>query len=384
MKICEPSKCTGCSVCADACPQKCISIRHDEQGFYRSYVEEDKCIHCHRCEKVCPANHPQKAFSINKAYKSYRKNVEAVASSTSGGIAGALSEHIFSKGGAVAGCGYDGALHLKHSIASSAKDLEAFKGSKYLQSDTVGIYQQVRQALQTGKTVLFTGTPCQVSALQSFLGKKYENLYTVDFVCHGVPSQYVFDRYLASLDATQPPVSIQFRNKTAGYRDKKSCSKMRVEYPEKTVQTSTESGVYYWFSSSLSIRESCYKCPFVSTKRSADITLADYIGDDISDIENQTGVSTVFINSNKGAMLFEAIKEHIVAKEINVPETVKKYTRLMIGAHQPQCRKAFFEDLFKMDYQALSEKYVASRVLPSKMMRRCYALKRRIRILFVR
>ena len=198
-----------------------------------------------------------------------------------------ISEYIVRNGGFVAGCGFDDAFILRHSLASNVTELDAFKGSKYLQSDTRGIYRAVRDKLQAEKTVLFVGTPCQVSALCTYLGKEYENLYTVDFVCHGVSSRYAFDKFLSHADPEALPSSVSFRNKDCGYRDKKTCFEMRLVYPDKMIKSTTESGFYYWFSSSLSVRESCYKCPFVSTRRPSDITLADYIGQDLDDEDDR-------------------------------------------------------------------------------------------------
>ena len=384
MKICKSEKCTGCGVCADACPKKCITFKHDAQGFYRPSVEESLCVNCHRCADICPANHPNRKNPILKVYKARRTDKQAAAVSTSGGIAGVISEYIIGQGGMVAGCGYDEALHLKHSMASTQAELERFKGSKYLQSDTQGIYRQVRQLLGAGKTVLFTGTPCQVSALHNYLGKDYDNLYTLDFVCHGVPSQRVFDIYLESLNRSDTPVSIRFRNKTKGYRNKKACFALEVFYPDETVITSLEHGIYYWFSSSLSVRESCYSCPFTSAERVSDITLADYIGSDMDDADNEIGVNTVFINTEKGEALLEAVKVDVVAELKDTTQTVKRYDRLTVGSRQPACRKTFFADLLTCDYRTMAAKYDADKVLPSKMARRIYAMKRRLRKLFVR
>lgn len=384
MGICKTSKCTGCGVCADACPKQCISIKYDEHGFYKSYIDESLCINCRHCKDVCPANHPNMLHHIQKAYKARRTDKEAATQSTSGGIAAVLSEYVIRNGGIVAGCGFDGAFCLRHSLASNLDELEGFKGSKYLQSYTVGIYRQVREQLRADKSVLFVGTPCQVSALRNYLGKEYDNLYTVDFVCHGVSSRYVFDKYLNSLSQTNAPISIRFRNKNHGYRNKKACFEIQVEYPDKTLQTTTESGVYYWFASSLSVRESCYACPFVSANRASDITLADYIGNDIDDTDNEIGVNTVFVNSEKGSALMEAIKRDIVTEQKDTNHTVKLYNRLTVSSSKPSCRKSFFRELPICDYSTLAKKYDAKKVLPSKMIRRCHAMKRRLRRLFTK
>lgn len=384
MRICKYTKCTGCGVCADACPKGCITFKHDKDGFYRSYVDESVCVNCGRCKDVCPANHPYQPNPIKKAYKARRTDQAAAEKSTSGGIAAAISEHVIQSGGAVVGCGYDDKMLLKHSVATNREALEAFKGSKYLQSYTAGIYRQVREQLKTGKPVLFIGSPCQVSALCKYLGREYDNLYTVDFVCHGVPSQYVFDKFLDSLDPTTRPLAVRFRNKSQGYRNIKACFEIEVGYPDRTVRNTAEAGVYGWFASSLSVRGSCYACPFVSLRRPSDITLADYIGKDMNDEDNRVGVSTVFVNSDKGVALMEAIRSEIVAESRDVASTAERYNRLIIRSPRPACRKRFFEDLPTHDYVSLVEAYSGEAILPPKMLRRYYAMKRRFRRLLVR
>ena len=384
MEICKPTKCTGCGVCVDACPKNCISFRYDEQGFYKSYVDDALCVKCGRCTNVCPANHPNKGHTIQKAYKARRNNKEAASQSSSGGIAAVLSEYVVQNGGAVAGCGFDEALSLNHRLAFSPEELESFKGSKYLQSYTPGIYRQVKEQLLANKDVLFIGTPCQVSALNNYLGKTYDNLYTADLVCHGVPSRAILDKYLAFLDSTSAPLSVSFRNKTNGYRDKKSCSEMQVVYSDHTVRTSTKAGVYQWFALALSVRESCYKCPFVCADRTADITLADYVGNDLDDADNEIGVGALFINSQKGEALIEAVKSEIQLEEKPVNATVKLHNRLMYHSYKPACRKIFFEKLRTEDYSTLEKIFDADAVLPGKTVRRLRAMKRRLRNLFVR
>ena len=157
-----------------------------------------------------------------------------------------------------------------------------------------------------------------------------------------------------------------------------------IEFSDKTIRNTTETGVYFWFASSLSIRESCYKCPFVSLNRASDITLADYIGKDLSVTDNEIGVNTVFVNSEKGATLLERIKQDIVLESRDVAATVKLYDRLTIGSRKPTCRSSFFKELSNSDYQTLVDKYTLVNILPSKIVRRYYAMKRRIHKFFIR
>ena len=377
MQVCDCSICTGCGVCADACPKKCIKIEYDNNGFLQSYVDEDKCISCGKCQKVCPALNPRTSNPISNAYKIRRKDNDAIINSTSGGVAALISEHIISNGGVVVGCGFDEKLVLKHSIAENSLELEKFKGSKYVQSNTAGIYRETESLLKTGKLVLFIGTPCQTSSLHNFLEKTYENLYVIDLICHGVSSQKILDKYIEK-EIDEKIELVKFRNKDNGY---KNCAKNELQfiYKDGIYSVPHNKGIVLWFASNLSTRESCYKCNFVNTKRSSDLTLADYNGADILEDDIKSGVSTVFVNTDKGACLLNEISNSANIEEKNLDACVKLYSRLHQHSRRPRVRDRFFAELNKKDIDKLAEKYCLKKILPSKIILYILAIKRKIK-----
>lgn len=379
MQVCDNSLCTGCGVCADACPTGCINIEYDNNGFLQSYVDDDKCIGCNKCKKVCSALNPNINNQISRAYKIRRNDNEAIIDSTSGGVAALISEYIISNGGVVVGCGFDDNLVLKHSVAENPLELEAFKGSKYVQSKTRGIYREVKDLLKLEKTVLFIGTPCQTSALQNFLGQNYDNLYIIDLVCHGVSSQKALDKYIEYIEhkTNESVISVKFRNKDKGYTNG-SGNYMQYILSDGVETESYQSGFGLWFAADLSIRESCYKCNFVSTKRSSDLTLADYNVADFSEEESLFGASTVFVNSDKGSLLLNKIENSANIKDMNLDSCIKRCTRLYQYSNRPRLRNRFFADLNKKDAYQLSKIYSMRKILPCKVVLYIRAIEKRI------
>ncbi len=380
MLICDKVKCTGCGLCSDVCPQNCITIDFDENGFYQSYVDENNCIKCQKCVKLCPANFPNNYNKIFRAYKTQRKDTQNAIKSTSGGIAALVSEFFVSNKGKVVGCGFDDNLLLKHSVADNLFELEKFKGSKYIQSNTKGIYQSVKKLLDNAENVLFVGTPCQVSALCNFLSKPYDNLYTIDLACHGVSSQKVLNKHLKEIEFNNGKViDIRFRNKDNGYKNGISNS-MQYIFSDKIKCEPYNSCVGLWFASGVSLRESCYCCNFVSEMRTSDITLADYTGELKSEDEKMFGTSLMFINTEKGQRLFDNIMANVIFEEINRDLAVKMCTRIYHKTKIPKIRNAFFKDLDRLNIGELSNKYTLKKILPSKTMQYIIAIKRKFRI----
>lgn len=366
MLVCDRSKCTGCGACADACPKGCIELRHDDNGFLHSYVDETRCVGCKRCIQVCPVHHPQNHNTMLRSYKFRRKDTTAILGSTSGGVAALLAETVIADGGAVCGCGFDAELKLRHTVVTEPSGLEAFKGSKYVQSQTAGVYKAVQQVLKKGQKLLFVGTPCQVSGLKAFLGKEYENLITVDLVCHGIGSQKVLDRYIANHSGDQPICNIRFRSKQRGYRD---CQKndLIFEYSDGQKEIDHSKGIVLWFASGLSLRESCYSCCFASPKRCADLTLADYVGEDLTDEDRHYGVSMVFTNTPKGETMLNSILASGEAQELPVAQAQQRYLALRQKSEVPKARKVFFRDLDRLSLKELEEKYTLQAILPGKL-----------------
>lgn len=197
IKINNKEQCCGCAACVQKCPKHCISFEEDKEGFYYPVVNEELCVDCGLCEKVCPvtnARSPKNMPQMVYAYKN--ENVDIRYRSSSGGFFTTLAETIIDDGGVVFGARFDNNWRVVHGFTETKEGLKYFRGSKYVQSFIGNSFKQVEKFLKLGKTVLFSGTPCQISALYLFLRKDYENLYTMDFVCHGVPSPGIFKWYL--------------------------------------------------------------------------------------------------------------------------------------------------------------------------------------------
>ena len=203
-KTLDKKECCGCTACASACPQQCISMIQDEEGFYFPVVDKTQCIECGLCEKVCPFEHPKyENTEITEVYASYIKDIEQRKKSTSGGVFYAIAQWVICQGGVVYGAAFDKNFKLRHIGVENLKDLEQLRGSKYLQSFLGNVFIEIKKNLKAGRWVYFTGVGCQVAGLKSFLHKKYDTLITSDLVCHGVPSQLMFDWHLNYLQKTK-------------------------------------------------------------------------------------------------------------------------------------------------------------------------------------
>lgn len=219
INIKTPADCCGCTACASICPHDAITMKPDALGFLYPDVDDSKCIDCGLCEKVCAFNdNYDTSLNLDKplAYGARHKDMNEIETSRSGAAFIAISDYILEQGGVVYGAGYTDHFRVVHKRATTKEERNEFKGSKYVQSDMCGVFRQVKKDLRDGLIVLFSGTPCQTSGLNSYVGKKLrENLYLVDIVCHGVPSPFVWRDYLAYLEKKQgsPIVWVNFRDK---------------------------------------------------------------------------------------------------------------------------------------------------------------------------
>lgn len=194
--ITDKRDCCGCNSCVQRCPKSCIRMREDDEGFLYPEVDESVCIDCGLCEKVCPVIHQARENRPIVVCAAKNKSEEIRYQSSSGGVFTALANEIIREGGVVFGAGFDENWEVKHDCTETVEGLSAFRGSKYVQSRIGDSFKKAEQFLKIGRTVLFSGTPCQIAGLKRFLRKEYDNLLTVDFICHGVPSPGVWREYL--------------------------------------------------------------------------------------------------------------------------------------------------------------------------------------------
>lgn len=360
MEVIERAKCTGCMACRNVCPRNAISVKEID-GFDYPQINENMCISCNLCEVVCPVNN-RKSGNVceKKVYACKSKDDEIRMKSSSGGIFTIAAEEIIKDGGVVFGACFDENFNVIHDYTENIEELEKFRGSKYVQSKIGKSFKKVREFLEAGRKVLFVSTPCQVEGLYTYLRKDYENLITFDLICHGVPSQDVWKKYLEYKEnkTKQIPENISFREKkNVGWRN----YEMRFSYSEGEECTNHNTDPFMQiYLNNIALRESCYNCNFKREDRASDITIADFWGIHETNPEfyDEKGVSAVILNSEKGKDFFEIIKEKVHYIEESI-ESILKYNYMLIESVPiNDRRKEFFEDLKNKSFDEIIEKYL--------------------------
>ncbi|WP_289129026.1 Coenzyme F420 hydrogenase/dehydrogenase, beta subunit C-terminal domain [uncultured Clostridium sp.] len=343
------AKCCGCQACFNGCPKKAISMIEDNKGFKYPIVDKNKCINCGLCKKVCPVLKDDTNTNNIKVYACINKDKNKRERSSSGGIFTLLAQEILKDGGAVIGAAFDENFEVRHICVQDDKDLQKIYKSKYVQSDINTMYVKAKDMLEKNRKVLFTGTPCQIEGLYSFLGREYENLYTHDFICHGVPSPKVWKKYKKYIEkkSGKQIKSIDFRNKTYGWKK----YYLKFTFDDSTYEDNINFDPYLkLFLNDIILRDSCYKCKFKKINRKSDVTLADFWGVEkvLPDLFDNKGISTVIINTEKGRQLFNNILESIEYKEIELIDVVKYNPSMIISAKKNININKFF-DIYEKD-----------------------------------
>ena len=353
IEISEKKKCSGCHACAAICPMQCIAMQRDEEGFLYPQVDSEKCIRCGLCESVCPVINPSVREDKDKvAYAAYAEDENLRMQSSSGGVFTLLAEIILAKGGVVFGAAMDEEQKCIHICAHTPAELERLRGSKYVQSVIGNTFQEAEKFLKQGRPVLFTGTPCQIAGLHRYLRKEYDNLFTQDIICHGVPSPLVWEKYVKFREMTAASKTRRtfFRHKKNGW--KTFCVQFEFSNCTQYVQTLSEDLYMKAFLKDLCLRPSCYACGTKGHARSSDITLADFWGvwNIAPEMDDDKGTSLVLINSPKGKVLFEEIKQGIVFKEVEWEEAVKYNSAFSKSVVLPDKREAFMETVLQQGF----------------------------------
>lgn len=334
-QVCEYEQCFGCGACYNICLKNAISLGYDDWGNLIPRIDQDKCVDCNMCKKVCPAIQKSCFKMPEAAYAAITKNEYDYASTSSGGIATAFSKHILYDKGIVYGASFvNGSAEVKHIRVDSLPDLEALKGSKYVQSNIGHVPKSVKQDLDSGRKVIFIGTPCQIDGLQLFLKKNYENLITVNFVCHGVPSNRLFCEHVQQIFDESQGLKIRFRlqNKFQLTIEKGSKSKSVPFYKD---------NYFLGFMRKLFYRNVCYQCKYAQPKRVGDLTIGDFWGFDSKKTfpaEHSKGLSLVLINTKKGHDFFETVKDELIFQKREVKEAIAGNPQL----NYPSKRNVFF------------------------------------------
>ena len=366
-------KCTGCMACYNSCPFNAIEIVQNKKGFYEPKIIKEKCKNCKKCVSVCPQNNPISKNKFKEIYAAWSKDKDIRINSTSGGIFSELANIVLNKNGVVIGAMFDQNFKTIHGVITNKKDLDKTRGSKYVQSYIGNSFKIAKEFLDKGKVVLFSGVGCQIAGLKKFLNKEYNNLYTIDVLCHGVPSPRIFEEYKDRQN--QKEISnIRFRFKKPSW----TIFSMKIDYKNgSSYMKDTYKDLYTRaFLEDYITNDVCCECQYVGEKRVSDITLADfwgYISENYKTRNTEKGISLVMINSLKGNELFENIKKNVVYVRKNIDEAKKGNQCLREPFKKNKNYNDFWKIYFEYGYDKAFQRYIKQKRMP---------LKRRISLLF--
>lgn len=331
----------------------------DAEGFWYPEINQAECIGCGLCQKACPVLNRTDRTVTPAAYASYCKDEKIRMESSSGGLFTAFAEEVIGRGGVVFGARFDGSFQAVHDFAETSRELEAFRGSKYVQSRTGDAYRQTKTLLEQGRLVYFSGTPCQIGGLKSFLGKEYQNLICQDLICHGVPSPKVWEKYVTYREALAgaPARKISFRQKSESWkRYSVSFDFLNAAEYRQTLDRDYFMRIYL---RDLCLRPCCYQCAFKTTSRQSDITLADFWGIEAVDhtMFDDRGTSLVLTHTSKGRQLLAEISARAVVKEVDWRKISELNPAFCQSASVNPKRGAFFQNLDRWDFERLARKY---------------------------
>ena len=355
-EVLNKQQCSGCTACMNICPVKAITMWEDNDGFKYPRIDEDKCINCGKCQKICPVINTNHNNSLNNCYVAYAKDNNLKEKSSSGGIFPLLAYYILNQQGIVIGATLEKGT-LKHIAIKETKDLTKLQGSKYLQSELGNIFTYIKDNLPNTK-ILFVGTPCQVAGLKAFIPENSDNLICLDFFCRGIPTPKLFKKYIAELERehNENVQHYNFRDKSTGW-DNYSNS---IKFKTKIIKEKAPKNNYMkLFLSNFPLRNSCYDCNFKLRNKYSDLTLGDFWGVKkyYPKMYEQNGVSAVIINTEKGQIIFNAIKNDLVSKECLLNEIARGNSSLIKSCSKPTKREEFFQNMNKLSTSQLAKKY---------------------------
>ena len=343
----EKQDCCGCTACLHICPVHCITMQEDEEGFLYPVINEDHCIHCHKCETVCPMQKQENQDTGTAAFVGYCRNEVIRKQSSSGGIFSVLAEWVLQQNGVVFGAAFDENCEVYHIAIDTEADLPKLRGSKYVQSRLGNVYPEVRRYLEMERKVLFTGTACQIAGLKKYLNQPYENLYTVDVLCHGVPSPKLWrmyieaqkKRYHASVE------KIEFRNKKYGWNN----YSIMIDFADQQqycVRFFADQFMNMLLGN-LDLRPSCYACPFKEFPRISDMTIGDSWGIEkvMPDLGDDKGISVILVHSQKGVRMLREVQEKLITREVKLDEVLPPTADSRKSAAMHPNRKKYLKGL---------------------------------------
>lgn len=351
-------ECVGCGSCANICPKKCIAMRRNEEGFLEPFIDNEECIKCKKCQRACPIlNACKETKGETQAFATYSVDDNIRYYSTSGGIFTLLSSWIIQHNGVVYGAIYDENFKVVHKRCESIEQIGELRQAKYSQSDLENCFIEIKKILEIKQYVLFSGTPCQIAALKSFLGKNYLHLYLVDLICHGVPSPAVWGKYVEYRSGVDNegnlPLNINMRCKETGWPSYSVCFK--YQEGNKYIEKNNLDPYMRAFINDLCLRKSCYNCKFKGINRMSDFTLGDYWGiwSQMPEFNDGKGTSIVLIHSSKAMEIWNHIKKETQYRELPVKLSVSENPAAEHSAKMTEQREVFLKRYQEEDFQYL-------------------------------
>ena len=364
IKLCDKNLCNGCGACFVACPAQAIEMKCSDEGFPHPEVILGKCVGCGICEKSCPVMTPKKSHGQTKAFGAYNKNDLIRAESSSGGVFTLLAQQVLGEGGVVYGAAFTPDFKaVKHIAVEKEEDLSDLRGSKYVQSQAFSVFSEVKKHLKEGRKVLFSGTPCQVEGLRGYLAKRYDNLLCVDIICHGVPSQKVWQKYIEEQEnqAGARVTKVSFTDKTKGWNNRSI--KLCFDNGKQKITSHSNDSFMKAFSANISLRESCSDCVAKKVNRLSDITIADFWGVNrlSPGLYDNKGTSLLLVHNEKGEAALEEIKDKLNLSYTQVQTALSCNGAATHSAEAHPKRSEFFSSLDSESFDSIVTRLVKTK-----------------------
>lgn len=355
--------CSGCGACASVCPKDAIKMEENTEGFFEPVIDKNICVECGLCIKKCTDLNPQYKNVISPKCYAVMANDDVRNVSSSGGMFTLAAEYVLGKGGYVCGAVYKEDFSVEHIIVNNIEELEKLRGSKYMQSNTDGVFRKIKALLNDDKYVLFTGMPCQTAGLYSYLGKDYEKLYTVELLCHGITSHKVFEKFHKDVLGNEKLSRLEFKEKKPwGW-----CAGINAYFADgsKYSVRSDKDPFFRAYLNSVSKNRTCPECKYNRLPRQADLTIGDFWGINKYDVDlnDGKGTSVVLVNSRKGREFFDQLVPKMKkCKEETLDSAIKGNPVIVRPYKLHKNRETFFKCLDSIDFSELTEKCISDNI----------------------
>lgn len=361
--------CCGCQACIDICPKKCLKFEIDEEGFgYPKVVDDTKCIQCDLCNKICPVKKSKEIPQLfRKAYYGFSMSKDDILKSSSGGLFAVIAKEYQKIGYYICGAAFTNDFKVQHQFVAPDENVEKLFSSKYAQSNVANTFAETKRLLKQHKKVLYSGLPCQIAALKSYLQSTYDGLITIDLLCYGVQSPKVWDYYLNSYHKGKRPTTISMRSKHFSW--KKYAMEIEFSDGEKYLKSKDKDPYLRCYSKGLFVRPCCYDCHFKGFPRVSDLTLGDFweVNELYPNIQSDTGVSIIIPNSKCGEDVLKTIETSVCCNEIDMHRLNEMNIQYLKPCKENPNRSAFFLGVSKQEsFDVLAKKY--ARISRSKQL----------------